>query len=180
MLCWKKTLPEPMWFEFEPWSATRFSKVFQERSLWVTSEVWKESGIWYWHWWNDQGFILIIRVRTVQCLPIAIDRWGWFVHMDMSTASDVMCPHDARLLNSFWTVSICTYDHRLFQQHWTFSHWTLLQHSFTLAREINGQCMDVLSGGGGGCCGPMVWDLSRYYRTATPLPTGVAAMPVVR
>jgi hypothetical protein len=24
------------------------------------------------------------------------------------------------------------------------------------ARKINGQCMDVLSGGGGGCCGPMV------------------------
>ena len=26
--------------------------------------------------------------------------------------------------------------------------------------------MDVLSGGGGGCCGPMVWDLSHRHSIA--------------
>ena len=83
------------------------------------------------------------------------------MHMDMSTASDVMCPHDARLLNRFST-----------------NLYLYLQSSapgpcnISFAREINGQCMDVLSGGGGGCCGPMVWDLSHLCHS------GVAAMLV--
>lgn len=113
MLCWKKDLaPNPCCgLNLKRELQTCFSKVFQ------ASEVWKESGNWYWHWRNDQGLkvslclILLVRVRTVQCLAIATGEADLCIWT---------CPQPAMwcvpMMLACWTVflliSTCTYNHR--------------------------------------------------------------------